>query len=232
MSTRLVGLLLATTTLISTGCDLLEPSEPSAEDIPEPVDLSFGGALSGTVQLADDLDPTLLRIGAFRTRAEVETELANGDLGTAEMSLSVRSAGEVEMQFIASDRPVGVDRFLFTPLVLATMADDDGHAWDLPLPAFGSDELVVIAWYDEDGDGSLALSEDGSGSEYADNLSKPKPSIEPTFQLVLELVWWENSDWIGNAAGLLSDGRRGHEEPLSWAGPEDWEAQILLPLRP
>jgi len=231
MLARFVGLLLAATTLLTAGCDLLEPEGPSPEEIGPPLDLSFGGALSGTVDLAAELDPTLLRVGAFRARAEVETELANGDLGTAEISLYVRTAGTVEVS-IASDQAVGIDRYLFEPQVLATVADDEAHSWDLPLPAFGSGEYLVVAWYDEDGDGTLALSYDGPGSEYADSLSKPKPSVEPDFRLTLELVWWENNDWIGNAAGLLSMEGWGHEEPLSTAGPTDWEAEISSALRP
>jgi hypothetical protein len=225
---RIHGLILAAAAVLPLGCDssVLDPgTDPGAES--EPVIESFGGVLSGTAPLAAGLDPALLRVAAFRTRQEVSTELDNGDLGHAEMVLSV-GFGDVtaEVLSIGPNPPSGVARYLFEASVPATVEDDQTHPWSLVLPEVGEDDYVVLGWYDEDGDGTLALTLDGEGSEYSVLPTKAEPSIGPDARVTLELVWWhEQGKWIGTAAGRDGDGML-FEESLFTSGSEGWETEV------
>lgn len=230
---RIHGLILVAAVL-PLGCDssFLHPTQDGADAFPEPEVESFGGTLSGTAPLAAGLDPALLRVGAFRTRQEVTTELDHGDLDQADMSLSVRLDGAtVDVLAVAPNPPSGVARCFFEESLSAAVESDAPHAWSLELPDPGVGEYVVLAWYDADGDGTLALTLDGEGSEYSVAPVKAVPEIGPDARLTLELVWREGDTWLGNAAGPTGIDGSFFEEPLAHAGPEGWETEVAGALR-
>jgi hypothetical protein len=232
MTTRIRASILAAAVL-SLGCDSpFDPVADGADAFPEPVIAGFGGTLTGTAPLAAGLDPALLRVGAFRTRQEVTTELDNGDLDEADMALSVHlNDATAQALPVAPNPPTGVARYFFEEALPAMVEGDAPHAWSLELPEPGTGEYVVLGWYDADGDGTLALTPDGEGSEYSVLPVKAVPEVGPDARLTLELVWREGDTWLGNAAGPTGNDGTFFEEPLADAGPDGWEAEVAGALR-
>lgn len=223
MSLRTPSLILALA-ISSMGCDFLEPDPPD-DPLPEPVVTGFDGVLTGTATVAEGLDPAQLRVGLFRTPGTHLAELDNGDLSSAEISLSIKMEDASVTRGIFANEAPGLSHYLLEPELLATVDPNGSHAWTLDLYNTELDSYVVIAWVDEDGDELLAFTPDGAGSEPHRGLSRPRPTVAPDFRLVLEGVWWHTPTWTGNVAGLIGDGTF-HEERLTQEIHDGWEIEI------
>lgn len=227
MSLRPLGLLLALA-LCPLGCDVL-PGGPGSEDVPPPAPMPMGfeGTLSGTATVAGGLDPSLLRVGAFAIPEVVPTELDNGDLADANVTLDVEMIDASITLVPVEDEASGVERYLLVPAIV-TDVDPNSGAWSLNFFDTAPGDHVVIAWYDEDGDGQLALTPDGEGSEPHLAPSRPEPSVAADFRFVLEGIWWDQITWTGNAAGPVGDGTF-HEAAITSEIADGWEAALADP---
>ncbi|MEM9453403.1 MAG: hypothetical protein AAGF11_04440 [Myxococcota bacterium] len=208
----------------SMGCDLLEPDMPD-EPLPGPPEVTgFEGVLTGTATVAEGLDPAQLRVGLFRTPGVHLVELDNGDLSSAEISLSIKMEdASVTRGTFANEAP-GLSHYLLEPELIATV-DPASDAWTLDLYDTEWDSYVVIAWVDENGDDLLTFAPDGPGSELHRAPTRPRPTVAPDFRLVLEDIWWQTPTWTGVAAGLIGDGTF-HEERVTQEIHDGWEVEI------
>jgi len=240
MPLRVAGSLLAVSLLLP-GCDPLGGLDPDGGE-PEPGDefmppqVGFGGTIWGEATAGEGLDPGRVRLGAFRTRRSVSVVLDSGDLDDEVVGVSVSFREASPVLSHTGPEPTGIDRYLLEPDVLATFDDDPARSFELTLPDEGQGEYVVLAWYDDDDDGRLALTPDGPGSEYSTPLQKVDPSVAPDYRMVLELVSWREEDvehpvWFGSAAGPEGPDGFAHEQSLHRLGPEAWEAEIPAALR-
>lgn len=239
MLLRVAGSLVVASLMVP-GCGL-GGFGPAAEEGPDPANdddfapqVGFGGTIWGAVSMSEGLDPARLQVGAFRTRQSVSVMLDNGDLDDEDVRVTVsfREPFPV-LSHAGPTAPTGIDHYRLEPDVLAmiAMADDDpSHPFDLTLPEDGEDEYIVLAWYDDDGDGRLALTLDGPGSETSAPLQKLEPLIAPDYRMVLELISWrEDGDrpvWFGSAAGPEGPDGFAHEDSLHRLGPDAWEVEI------
>ena len=157
---------------------------------------STDGPFEIQVELAQGLDPTLVRAGLFDESA------TDGQGLSIEAELDVLVSVEGKAKLDGAQRPGTVH---FKPLELLSPNADGSLVVQLPGEADEDDGFRLVVWYDEDGDGLLSLDADGTG-EFGRAPSRIFPESEGR-TMVLTDIWANHADdpdpegkWVASAS--------------------------------